>query len=112
MASLINKAKDKLSSSSSSNNNSSGTTENTTTGSYEQATPNYSGTAHEQPGQDTYGGTSSTEQPSFSNFGGTESSTAAAGTTKTGPVHTNEALNKIDPRVHEQKPTTTTGATK
>ncbi|KFH44461.1 hypothetical protein ACRE_047610 [Hapsidospora chrysogenum ATCC 11550] len=107
MASLINKAKDKLSSS----NNSSGTTENAT-GSFEQATPNYSGTAHEQPGQNTYGGTSSTEQPSFSNFAGTESSTAAGGTTRTGPVHTNEALNKVDPRVHEQKPTTTTtGAT-
>jgi len=125
MSSLINKAKEKLSS-----NNSSGTTENTgtgsyeqstpnytsgttesTTGSYEQAAPNYSGTAQEQPGQNTYGGTS-TEQPTFSNFAGTESSTATAGTTKTGPVHKHEALNKADPRVHEQQPaTSTTGAT-
>lgn len=29
-------------------------------------------------------------------------------TVKTGPVHNNEALNKVDPRVHEHKTTTTT----
>lgn len=45
---------------------------------------------------------------------GATATTGATGTHtevhKTGPVHHNEMLNKVDPRVHETKTTTTSGA--
>lgn len=44
------------------------------------------------------------EQTSHNAYAGTETLPEAV---KTGPVHNNEALNKIDPRVHEHKGTTT-----
>ena len=51
------------------------------------------------PQENTYGTQTSLEN--------TQRSYNTESTHKTGPVHNNEALNQLDPRVQEQKTTTT-----